>query len=120
MPLHWWVAFNQQSNQAKERLMLGISPAVQKCAYVDIDQVTSRWGLRVMPAKSVAGIGVTAEKPPITIRAALKLSLLRLGLPIVPPEPLPRSSGMPCRTHLPAGGPLNGVGFVDKLDGPNP
>jgi hypothetical protein len=27
---------------------------------------------------------------------------------------------MPCGTHLPAGRPLNGVGFVDKFDGPNP
>jgi hypothetical protein len=27
---------------------------------------------------------------------------------------------MPCRTSLPAGGPLDAIGFVDKLDGPNP
>jgi hypothetical protein len=35
------IAFNQQSNQAQERLMLGISPSAQKCANHDLGQLTS-------------------------------------------------------------------------------
>ena len=71
------VAFNEQSNQAQERLMLGISPSAQKCPDLDIGQVTSRWGIRLMPDKYFPGARITAEKPPISIRAAVKLSYLR-------------------------------------------
>jgi hypothetical protein len=105
--------------------MLGISASAQKCADLDIGQVTSRWGIRLMPDKYVPGSGITAEKPPISIRAAVELfsspgpsASLRFVLPVV--TPLGRNPGMPCGTHLPADGPLNGVGFVDKFDGPNP
>ena len=71
------VAFNEQSNQAQERLMLGISPSAQKCPDLDIGLVTSRWDIGLMSDKYVPGTGVTAEKPPISIRAAIKLSSLR-------------------------------------------
>ena len=77
------VAFNEQSNQAQERLMLGISPSAQKCPDLDIGQVTSRWCIRLMPDKYFPGARITAEKPPISIRAAVKLSSLH-GHPFLP------------------------------------
>jgi len=76
VPRGFGVAFNQQSNQAQQRLMLGISPSAQKCADLDIGHVTSRWNIRLVPDEYVPGTGITAEKPPISIRAAVKLSSL--------------------------------------------
>jgi len=62
--------------------MLGISASAQKCADLDIGQVTSRSDIRLMPDKYVPGSGITAEKPPISIRAAVELSSLQ-GHPLL-------------------------------------
>jgi len=98
-----------------------------ECADLDnIGQVTSRWTFASCLINTFPLAGVTVEQPLIPIRAAVKLSSPgplaspRFVLAAVTPGPLPRNPGMPCRTHLPAGTPLNCVGFVDKFDGPDP
>ena len=63
--------------------MLGISRSTQKCGDLDIGQLTARWDIRLVPDKYVPGTGITAEKPPISIRAAVKLSSLQ-GHPLLP------------------------------------
>lgn len=56
--------------------MLGISRSAQKYADLDIGHLTARWDIRLMPDKYVPGTGITAEKPPVSIRTAIKLSSL--------------------------------------------
>ena len=55
--------------------MLGIFPrATQKCADINIGYLTARWDIRFMPDKYLPGNRIPDEKPPISIRAAVKFS----------------------------------------------
>src|SRR5215472_8144100 len=58
--------------------MLGIFPrATQKCADINIGYLTARWDIRFMPDKYLPGSRIPAEKPPISIGAAIQLSPLQ-------------------------------------------
>src|SRR5215831_10168233 len=58
--------------------MLRISPpAAQKITDIDIGVPTARWDIRFVPDKYVPRGGIAAQKPPIAIRAAVKLSSLQ-------------------------------------------
>jgi hypothetical protein len=56
-------------------LMFGVQrPTAEKCADVDIRCMTARRCVRFMPDEYALRIRLAAQKPPISIGAAVKLS----------------------------------------------
>jgi hypothetical protein len=69
-----WDFFNQRSNQAQKRLMLGISLAsAQKYSEIGIGYVTAGRGVRLVPDEQLSRLGIAGKKPPIPVRTAVKL-----------------------------------------------
>jgi len=53
------------------------SRTAEKCADIDVGHLTARWDIRFVPDKYVPRGGIAAQKPPIPIRAGVKLSSLQ-------------------------------------------
>jgi hypothetical protein len=69
--------FNQSTNQLQKRLMLGISPSrAQKFGDIDIGQLAAGWDIGLVPDEHVRSGGIATEKPSVSVRAAVELSLL--------------------------------------------
>src|SRR5215472_16651658 len=71
------IDFDQRPNQTQQRFMLGMSlTSAQKFTDVDLSHMTARLGVRFVPDEDVSRGGIAGEKPPIAVRAAVKLSFL--------------------------------------------
>jgi hypothetical protein len=63
--------------QAQERLVLRVQrPTTQKCAYVEVRYPTARGQVRLVPDEHAISVRFPAQKPPISIGAAIKFSRL--------------------------------------------
>jgi hypothetical protein len=57
--------------------VLGMSlVSAQKCPDIDICRLTARWDIGLVPHEHVPGSWIAAKGPPISVRAAVKLSFL--------------------------------------------
>ena len=68
-------AIHQRRDETQERLVLWVMrPAAEKGADVEVRYMTARRHVRFMPDEDALRIGITTQKPTISVGTAVKIS----------------------------------------------
>src|SRR5438874_4481189 len=84
-PARQWLVVHQGGHKAQERFMLGVQrPTAEESADVGFGDLTTGWSVRFVPNENTVCVGLAAQKPAISVWAAIKLS--GLDRHFAPPE----------------------------------